>query len=698
MSLPVPNLDDRQFAALVERARMQIPLFAPGEWTDHNAHDPGITFLELFAWLAEMQIYYLNRVPDKHELKFLRLLGFAPRPAVPAKADVTFALLDSASNVLIPQKIPQKTQFAAPKFSIDEKIVFETDVELQALPLLLAQVITSDQFGIHDNTQMNDEEGMFYSAFGESAQKDSILYLGLEFLTSPPIDCLLTSPPETLRPTLMVSLYEKDLPARGAHGDEWIAKANNSPAQSEQSGEELKFFPSASVVWEYWNDNKQWEEKWPDGTPLLQKDGTRAFSWSGNLTFNLPPDHARRQIPPLGNDFHWLRCKLVQPGYEIAPRIESIRINTIPVTQGVTVEDETLGSSIQLPNQVFKFRHSPVLSGSQTIEVQEADGLWKEWREVPDFDPSGPDDEHYLVRCMAGEVQFGDGINGRIPPSAADKKGNIKAAIYRYGGGGSGNVAAETIQIVSDDKLRKDVTVINRQSAAGGTEEEKLLETRRRALRDLRTPYQAVSSIDYEFLARHTPGLRVARAKALPLLEPPDFTKRNGLVTVAVVPFSFSPKPFPSAGFLRTVCEHLDHHRLITTEVRVIPPDYVTVSVNATVLLKPRVSSSAVQKGIEGALSKFLDPLKGGVGGSGWEFGRSVYQSEIYQLIEGVSGVDCVMQVTLAAQGNFQFDGNNVKLIRPHVLVCSGRHRLELIDPEQRCEIKGPCHEPKKQR
>jgi hypothetical protein len=56
MPLPVPNLDDRTFDRLVDEARRRIPVYAP-EWTDHNVHDPGITFLELFAWLTEMQLY-----------------------------------------------------------------------------------------------------------------------------------------------------------------------------------------------------------------------------------------------------------------------------------------------------------------------------------------------------------------------------------------------------------------------------------------------------------------------------------------------------------------------------------------------------------------------------------------------------------------------------------------------------------------
>jgi predicted phage baseplate assembly protein len=689
MSLPVPNLDDRQFTTLVERMRTQIPRHAL-EWTDHNVHDPGITFLELFAWLAENQIYYLNQVPATHEVKFLRLLGFTPQPATPAKASVTLALTNSLSSVLL----PQGTQVAARKPGSNDLIVFETDVPLQVVPIAVTQVLISDRTGMRDNTTANQQEESFYLAFGEGAEQGSTLYVGLEFLTSPPGEFFFASPPQAPQLTLMVSLYEKDLPARGTHGDEWIEKSHSVPEQGAQTDEPLPFFPSASVIWEYWNGT-QWTANRPEGTPVLHQDNTCAFSWSGNLTFNLPPDLARRRILPLGNDLYWLRCRVVQAGYEIPPRFESLRPNTIPVTQGATIVGENHSLSHQLPKQVLQLANVPILAGSQKIQILESDGRWEEWQEVPDFDASGPDDAHYVLNRVTGAVQFGDGINGRIPPAGTH---NIRAVTYRYGGGTLGNLDAETLQIILDDSLKESITVTNAQPATGGTAEEELTDTRRRALLDLRVPYQAVTSSDYEYLARATPALRVARAKALPLVEPPGFTERNGLVTVAVVPFGLSPKPLPSAGFMRTVCEHLNRHRLITTEVRVIPPDYVQVAVEATVLLTPRVSASVVQESIAAALQKFLDPLRGGVAGAGWEFGRSVYQSEIYQVIESVSGVDCVMRVALAAQGNFQFEGNNIRLTRPHGLVYSGEHRLELIDPAQRCEITGPSHVSKKQR
>jgi cobalamin biosynthesis Mg chelatase CobN len=74
MPLELPNLDDRRYQDLLEEAIAQIPTFAP-EWTNYNLSDPGIATIEMFAYLAEMQIYRLNRVTDKNLRSFLKLLN-----------------------------------------------------------------------------------------------------------------------------------------------------------------------------------------------------------------------------------------------------------------------------------------------------------------------------------------------------------------------------------------------------------------------------------------------------------------------------------------------------------------------------------------------------------------------------------------------------------------------------------------------
>lgn len=68
------NLDDVSFAELMKRSVSEIPLLCP-EWTDFNAHDPGITFLEMLMWLTEMQRYYLSQITEDHLKSYLRLIG-----------------------------------------------------------------------------------------------------------------------------------------------------------------------------------------------------------------------------------------------------------------------------------------------------------------------------------------------------------------------------------------------------------------------------------------------------------------------------------------------------------------------------------------------------------------------------------------------------------------------------------------------
>ena len=101
MPLVLPNLDDRRWADLVEEGRALIPVYGP-EWTDHNVHDPGITLMELLAWIAEMDIYQLNQIPDRHRLKFLELIGVMPQPPRAARTVIRVKLKDGAQPIPLP--------------------------------------------------------------------------------------------------------------------------------------------------------------------------------------------------------------------------------------------------------------------------------------------------------------------------------------------------------------------------------------------------------------------------------------------------------------------------------------------------------------------------------------------------------------------------------------------------------------------
>jgi hypothetical protein len=91
MPLPSPNLDDRRFEDLVEAAKSRVAATCP-EWTDLSAHDPGVVLLEVFAYMTELMIYRLNRVPQKLYVEFLNLMGVTPHPPVAASVELVFSL------------------------------------------------------------------------------------------------------------------------------------------------------------------------------------------------------------------------------------------------------------------------------------------------------------------------------------------------------------------------------------------------------------------------------------------------------------------------------------------------------------------------------------------------------------------------------------------------------------------------------
>src|SRR6202012_3376579 len=122
-------------------------------------------------------------------------------------------------------------------------------------------------------------------------------------------------------------------------------------------------------------------------------------------------------------------------------------------------------------------------------------------------------------------------------------------------------------------------------AAFGGADAEDIPSARARALALLAAPDKAVTLADFERLALATPGVPVARAYAL-AEHHPDFPcfDAAGSVTVTVIPNCTGPTPTPTAGLLAAVAPYLEPRRMVTTEVHVVAPEYVQVSVSATLV------------------------------------------------------------------------------------------------------------------
>jgi hypothetical protein len=78
--LTIPTLDNSSYQDILNEAVARIPVYTP-EWTNFNKSDPGVTILEIFAFLNENLLFVANQVPEQNRLKFLTLLGLGLQPA-----------------------------------------------------------------------------------------------------------------------------------------------------------------------------------------------------------------------------------------------------------------------------------------------------------------------------------------------------------------------------------------------------------------------------------------------------------------------------------------------------------------------------------------------------------------------------------------------------------------------------------------
>lgn len=647
MPLPIPNLDDKTFQELFEEARSLIPRYAP-EWTDHNLHDPGITFIDLFAWLAEMQIYYLNRLPEQNYLKFLALLGERPQPAQSAAATVTFTLPDENNA---PATIPAGTQVTALNPDNADNIIFETTEDLPVSTLELRKILTFSENHWHENTKQNLKSGSVFPALGNNPTATDKLYLG--FSASPPW-------PEG---ELKIAAFTAP-----------DHKLNKLKTNLEDRIPSLK--------WEHWN-----EQSWQI---LAVHDETAAFLKNGYFSFVAPNNVEEIPIELTGakscfsEALYWLRVGIESGAYEVPPELDMLRVNTIPAIQRNTIADE-FAASTGLPFQAIEIRHKPILANTVKIQILEPDNEWREWLEVNDFDGSGPESRHFIVDSQAGFLKFGNDIRGHIPPVNPTETLNIHIVSYQAGGGEIGNVPAKKIKFILNSPIA-DLEVSNELPATGGTEMETVRETKSRIRRDFKKPTRGITSADFEALIQQIPGESIARVEVLPEFHP-DFptVRMPGAVTVIIVPGEITDPdtalPVPSPGLLQAVRQHLKNKILVTTNLQVAGPHFVAVGVTAKIKINPRTGPEKVRGDIIEALNNFLNPLKGGPDGTGWSLGRSVYKSEIVRTIQEISGVNCVDSVTLTARG-CQPEASKITLPKTG-LVYSSVHRISLSRQEQ---------------
>jgi hypothetical protein len=271
--IPAPKLDDRTYADLVAEAMRLIPRYCP-EWTNHNPSDPGITLLELTAWMTELILYRLNRVPEKNYLAFLDLIGVRLRAPQPAHALLSFELVEGAER----QQIKEGTQVATPQAADEDTVVFETERDL-----LVTGVKLDRAFSYFDETYADNSVFLGgsttrpdgFEPFAGAERIDRYLYLG---------DARFASVNESTLLRLHVGAPD--------HGGRDLARL---------------------LVWEYWN-GRRWRE-----LRTTQMEVER-----GEVVFHGPADMHPTTIH--GIDDTWVRGRLAEvPRHPRETEIDTVR-------------------------------------------------------------------------------------------------------------------------------------------------------------------------------------------------------------------------------------------------------------------------------------------------------------------------------------------------------------------------------------
>jgi predicted phage baseplate assembly protein len=658
LSPPNVRLDSRSDDELVAQARARIALACP-ELGVNGGPDPGLTLIELFAWMTGLAVDRLARVPDKLHVALLEMLGIELHGPAAARTGVRMRLSAPSRE---PLQIRAGTEIGTLRTATQDSTVFQIQDDFVIEPLRPASYVieragAQKEIGVADGVAY--PHGPDQLPFARPPVVGDALYLGFETSIA--------------RLLLEVSIVASM--ARGAG-----VNPEDPPLR--------------------------WEVSQGEGAPWVEvdvlEDVTGGFNYgSGTVEVQCPPSSGVMALA--GRRLHWLRCRIAettrvghQPAvYQHAPEIYQITaapIGALLPAEHSTVElDEPLGTSNGMPGQTFSVRFMPVLGlgEGETVEVQTSDGYWEQWEQVDSFAGSDADDHHFAIDLVHGQVRLGPELRG--PDGETEQRGAIpprgtelRMSQYRHGGGRVGNVEPGTLTTLRS-AIPGVASVTNPEPALGGVDPQSVESARSRAALEIRTRYRAVTAEDYEFLATEA-SPRVARAIRVQAEEPgvtlrilPRVDPADRRLTIEELT--------PDAALLEVVERHLDARKLVGCPVRLLPVRFRAVSVVVNLQASPRADVQRIERDVRDSLYNYLNPLIGGTArapGKGWPFGRSLNQGELYAIVHGFPGVEFVKILRLyemnllTGERAAKAAGRQI-LLEPDELIASGEHVVRVV-------------------
>ncbi len=656
MPITPPAVDNRRYQQLVDEALARARVHTP-EWTNFSQSDPGVTLVQLSAFLAESVLYRANLVPERNRAKFLQLLGVPLATATPATGLVTFANeRGPAATLTLPADLDVR---AGP-------ILFRTETGLDVLPLETRVYLKR---GIaQPSATLIDYYRLLYASYGLEMPGSFALYETVAFdgavistvdLSADTVDGALwiallgrrddigtdtTDPWKQIRDQLGGrTLSLGIMPATTA------TDVRRTPSSADATGGQLIFeLPRVG------NDRRlvaSSGQPAPTYRQIESRGGGNTLTTPSIVELVLPPadeigtwenlqplESGVGDLPPAiedndlaGRVISWLRVR-AQPGS--TARLLWVGINAVRVRQHQRVVAEPLAAGDGSADQQRRLAHPPVLPGSITMTT-ETEGQLRRWQEIDDLMAAGPEvpaadnrqppgtaagpdlpTDVFLADHEAGLLTFGDGLRGRRLPFGARV-----FATYEFCQGAAGNVAAGAIN--SAPTLPSSIVVTNPVRTWGGADAESITDGEKQVRRYLQHRDRLVSVADFRSIGKRTPGVDIGRIDVLPAFHP-DLTPIEpgvapGVVTLLVIPRSDPQQPdAPRADklFLDAICRYLAPRRLVTTELIIAGPVYKRIWISVGIDVAAGFAIVDVTDSVAQRLRRFLSPIPPEQGGS----------------------------------------------------------------------------------
>ena len=647
------NLDDQNYADIVEHAVRRIPQLCSG-WTNFNPSDPGITFLELFAWYKEMQQYHLNYYTDGMKLSLLKLLGEEPVSARAATCTITLEE-DGRRNI-------------GQKMTTPERVIFELEEEVPEKKTEVAGYYIRNGSGWRDiSPAISGNSAVPVFSFGENEKTDFVI--AFHEISKKGL-------------SLWFEIKDPGEPRR------------NRFLEGQTMPRKIRYELSGCG----------------DVTPAL--DQTFAFSKSGFLRFSRDLVPQKEKIREAESPVYWLKISLEDPGCEEQVYIKNISANRYRASQkdtwSILITDKALpgkrhtitcdhaiaeeGMFLSFERRkggwhrcecdakridgktLLTFDHiSPVYDGEDNVMVcildpMHVSDLGYDFSGLPDesirlethgkialskdmillcrrngydevfhcvsnLKACGPKDRVFTYDETTQEVRFGDGEHGRVPDEG---KHVIFAAQLILTDGKQGNIPAGNRLFFPYSE-----EPVTNSEARKGRNTETVDELAARFLKKMESPKVLVSAEDYRKMALSTPGLRVLKARAIPGYDPdePSGESRIPVVTVVVIPAGFRERPIPDEHFLNEVREYLEEHRNIGTVLKVTGPRYIPFELTCDLVVSSKIDEEDAKKTLsEAFLLKADTDIP--------DIGKTLRVADMYSRLKEMPGVIAVKNVT----------------------------------------------------